>query len=147
MSNSKLSITLVDAYSRTTTKVFEIDDAATVAEYQAVATDVVGKIEDVTDCGVTRVDLVLKGIGAGFDVTPGANVDVGATFTGWVAGGNGKKASVKVPSIKPALVDPDGSVPLSGVVATWLAEYEEANDLYCSDGEHIDAWIRGSLDK
>ena len=147
MSNSMLSLTLVDSYGRTTVKRVEIEDHETLADYLDIAGDYTDALEDVTDLGLVRCDLILQGFQAGFDVTEGSNVDVGATFVGFIHDGNGKKASLKLPGIKASLVDPDGSVPIEGVTETWLDLYEFNGDAMLSDGEQIDSWISGALDK
>jgi len=142
-----LSVTLQDDYGRLTRRRYEMDEQSTLADYITAATSFIGALEDVTDLGAIRVDLVLEAIVSGFAETAGANVDVGATFTGNVYGGNGKRASMKLPGIKMSKVDPDGSVPLTGDIGTWLAEFENGEDFMLSDGEQIDAWVRGVLDK
>jgi len=142
-----LSVQLADAFGRVTRRSYEIDTQVDLAAYQAVVTSFIGALEDVTDLGLVRADIVIPATAGGFDVTEGANVDVGATFSGLIVDGNGKRASHKVPGIKLALVDPDGSVPIDGVVATYLGEFEDGEDFKLSDGEQIESWTRGTLDK
>ncbi|MCK5292680.1 MAG: hypothetical protein KAR39_11780, partial [Thermoplasmata archaeon] len=81
-----------------------------------------------------------------FAETAGANVDVGATASGWITAGQ-KKASMKIPGIKAALVGSDGAVAISGATATFLALFEDADVFNLSDGEQIDTWIRCALDR
>lgn len=142
-----LSITLGDDYGRTTNKRFEIQEQATLADYGLQIADFVADLEAVTDLGVVKVDLIIQQ--DGYDSLPGtgANVDVGATFSGYLSAGNGKKASMKLPGIQPGLVNPDGSVPISGATATWLEAFETTGQFQLSDGEQIETWIRGVLDK
>lgn len=144
---AKLSVTMQDAYGRTTHRVYGMETQVDLASYAAAAAAFLAALEDVTDLGVTRADIILPVAAAAFAVTAGANVDVGATASGLIDGGGGKKAAMKLPGIKPALVNPDGSVPISGVVATWLAEFEDAADFNLSDGEQIESWIRATLDR
>jgi hypothetical protein len=143
----KVTISLNDSYGRTARKVVEIDEQATIADYITATQSYVNALQAVTDLGAVRVDLILEGIVSGFAVTAGANVDTGATFSGYIQDGDGKKASHKVPGIKPALVNPDGSVPLAGATATYLQEFENGEDFLLSDGEQISSWIKGTLDR
>lgn len=147
MADAWLSVTMVDDYGRTTKRLYEMDEQADLATYGSVITGFLTALAAVTDLGVVRADLLLPGIVAGFAVTAGANVDVGATFQGFIEGGDGKKASLKLPGIKASLVYDDGSVAISGAIATWLAEFEDGEEFMLSDGEQIDSWIRGALDR
>lgn len=142
-----LSVTLRDAFGRTTNKRFEIEEQALLADYSSVIAAFIPTLEAVTDLGVAKVDLLLPQ--EGYESTPaaGSNVDVGATFSGLLAAGNGKKGSVKLPGVTLSLVDPDGSVPITGATGTWLANFETAGDFMISDGETVDSWVRGLLDK
>lgn len=144
------SFTLVDDYGRITHRTFEADQVALLADQITALENVINQLAAVTDLGLVRADLVYVGAGTGFAVTAGANVDVGATFSGYIEAGNGKKASTKVPGIKAALVDPDGSIPLDDAdMEDWLELFvhDTPNSLFLSDGEDIDYWIRGTLDK
>lgn len=142
-----LSLTLADSFGRTTTKLFEMKQELLHADQVLDAQGIITELENVTDLGVIRADIIYRGVDAGFAPTAGSNIDVGATFTGYIVGGNGKKASLKLPGIKLSLVDSDGSVPISGAVDTFLNDFEEDMVLYLSDGEQIDSWISGRLDK
>jgi len=100
-----------------------------------------------TDLGLVRADFIIPVVDPSFAVTADANVDTGATGSGWVEGGNGSKASLKVPGIKYTLVDSDGSVPITGVVATLFAFFEDAADFTLAKGKQIESWIRATLDR
>lgn len=143
------SITLADDYGRQTRKLIEIESKITVTEYETLAGTFKAALLAITDLALVRFDLIIDAIATGFAVTTGANVDVGATFVGYLVDANGKKGSLKVPGIKPALVDPDGSIPIVGAVTTYLAQWLDAtpNEMLLSDGEAIDSWIAGHLDK
>lgn len=144
----KLSVTLIDAYGRTTHRVYGMEDQALLADYTAAAAAFLTDLGGVSDLGVVRADLIINVDGVeATDPVAGANVDVGATFSGLIVDGNGKKASAKVPGIKASLVSADGSIAISGATASYLANFEDEADLNLSDGEQIDSWIRGSLDK
>jgi len=142
-----LSVSMIDSMGRTTKRTYEMDTQSTLADYITAATSFVAALEDVTDLGAIRVDLVITALVEGFDVTEGANVDVGATFSGLIEGGNGKRASMKVPAIKSSLVNADASVPITGVVAAFLGEFEDGEDFKLSDGEQISSWLKGTLDR
>ena len=147
MANPLLSLTLADSYGRQTTKIVEMRDMLLHVDQVAEAVQYIADLEDVTDLGVVRADIIYRGVSEGFDPQAGANVDTGATFTGYLLAGNGKKGSVKVPGIKPALVSADGTIQITGVVATFLENYEESDNLFMSDGEQVESWISGRLDK
>lgn len=142
----KLSVTMDDAYGRTTTRVYGMEDEALLANLQTSAGAFLTALEAVTDLGVVKANFIIPVTDPAFAETAGANVDVGATASGWVEAGM-KKASLKVPGIKPALVGSDGSVAITGAVATFLALFEDAADFNLSDGEQIDTWIRAALDR
>lgn len=144
------SLTLVDDYGRQTRKVIEMKDLTLLVDQITALEAVITQLAAVTDLGLVRADLIYEGAGTPFAVTAGANVDVGATFSGYLEAGNGKKASTKVPGIKAALVDDDGSIPLDDAdMEDWLELFVEDTPytLMLSDGETIDYWISGSLDR
>lgn len=145
------SVTLADDYGRTTRKLIELSGETLLADYVTLAGTFSTKLEAVTDLAVIRMDLVIDDIDAGFAVTAGANVDVGGTFTGYVyEGGNGKKASLKLPGIKASMVNGDGTIDMTdAAIIAFLAHWLQATPSSCliSDGEEISSWIRGKLDK
>jgi len=144
---TKLSCTMVDAYGRTTHRVYGMEDQALLADYVIAAGAFLTALEAVTDLGLVRADFIIPLASPEWGVIAGANVDTGATASGWISLGGGKKASMKMPGIKAALVAADGSVAVSGAVATFLGEFEDAEDFNLSDGEQIETWIRAALDR
>jgi hypothetical protein len=142
-----LSLTFADSFGRTTTKLFEMKNEVLHADQVLDAQGIIAELANVTDLGVIRADIIYRGVDEGFAPTAGSNIDVGATFSGYIVDGNGKKASLKVPGIKLSLVDSDGTVPITGAVETFLNDFEDGMVLYLSDGEQIDTWIKGALDK
>lgn len=144
-----LSLTFQDSYGRRTRKLIEMEHQALHADQVAVAVAFSTALEAVTDLALVRADIIYQAVDAGFDAVAGSNIDVGATFSGVLYDSDGEKASFKLPGIKASLVDPDGSVPLTGVVGTALAFFVETTpyDLMLSDGETIDSWLSGTLDK
>lgn len=148
MADYELSLQMVDSMGRTTTKRIEMKPDVLLADMILAGQAVVDALEDVTDLGVVRGDIVIKAALTGFAVTEGANVDVGATFSGYIEGGNGKKASHKVPGFKASLVNEDATITLDGVTATYLGKFVDPGYIaMLSDGERIDAWIKGALDR
>lgn len=145
---SFLSLTYVDDYGRTTKRIVEIESQALLTDYETKAAAYVTAVTPMTDLGLVRVDLVLQAIATGFAVSADANVDVGATFSGILAAANGKKASHKLPGIKDALVEADGSVDIANVtVKAYIDQFLTAGDYMLSDGQTIETWLRGSLDR
>lgn len=143
---TKLSITMDDAYGRTTKRVYGMETQTLLADYVFSAAAFATALAAVTDLGLVKMNLIIPVTGEEFAETAGANVDVGATASGWIDSGM-KKASLKVPGIKASLVAADGSVAITGVVATFLALFEDAADFNLSDGEQIEDWIRAALDR
>ena len=142
------SLTFVDSRGRTTVRRLEVEDQTLLATYQSLAASLMTEYEALTDLGLLRMDLVLS-MGETFTVTADSNIDVGATFSGFVDGEGTKKASLKVPGIKMALVEGDGTIKLdTAAIDAWLDRYlASGGDLLLSDGEQIGSWIKGSLDK
>lgn len=143
---TKLSLVLEDSYGRTTARVYGMEDEVLLADYQTNAAAFITALTAVTDLGCVRGTIIIPVTNPAFAKTAGANVDVGATASGWIEDGM-KKGSLKIPTIKPALVSADGSVAITGVVATFLALFEAAAKFNLSDGEQIESWIRAKLDK
>ena len=143
---TKLSVTFDDAYGRTTNRVYGMETEALLVDLQTAAAALITAVTAVTDLGCVKANIIIPVTDPTFAETAGANVDVGATASGWVDAGM-KKASMKIPGIKPALVAADGSVAITGAVATFLALFEDAAAFNLSDGEQIESWIRAALDR
>lgn len=142
-----LTVSLIDSRGRTTKRRYEITEQADLAAYIAVCSSLIGALQAVTDLGLTRADMIITHPTEGWAAVADSNVDVGATFSGLIEEGNGAKASHKVPGVKMSLVGGDGSIALTGVVATYLAEFEDGEDFTLSNGDQIETWLKGSLDK
>jgi hypothetical protein len=142
-----VSVTLVDAFGRTTNRRYELEPQLDLATYETVVADYVADLLAVTDLGLVKADLILPQLGLGSTPEVGANVDVGATFSGLLEGDEGKKASIKLPGIAMVNVNPDGSVPITGVVEEWLGNFETGGVFLLSDGESIESWLAGALDR
>jgi len=123
-----------------------METEALLADLQTAAAAFITAVTAVTDLGCVKANIIIPVTAPTFAETAGANVDVGATASGWVEAGS-KKASLKIPGIKASLVDADGSVPITSVVATFCALFEDTGAFNLSDGEQIDTWIRAALDR
>lgn len=144
-----LSLTLQDAYGRETSKRIELETQATLLEYDTLATAIVTDLQVITDLAIVRADVILNNL-LELSATPaaGANVDVGATFTGELAGEANRKASHKVPGIKDTYIGAEGTIDVAQAgVVTYLAHFLEAGSALISDGEEMGSWIRGRLDR
>jgi hypothetical protein len=148
MAYDKLSLSFADAYGRETKRIVEVATEDTRAEMVAAAAAFSTLLEAVTDLRLVRADWIVQAVDTGFAVTPGANVDVGGTVSGYLADGNGKKGSLKIPGIKASMVKANGELDLTDEdLAAFLAQFESEGDCYISDGESVDTWIKGVLDK
>jgi hypothetical protein len=102
----------------------------------------------VSELQIVKAQLLLPVAGCPYGAVGAAGkISKGCTISGYVDGGDGKKASVKIPSPEAAFVNPDGTILLTGGMATFLAHFEAAGDCFLSDGEDIESWIRGLEDK
>jgi len=146
---AKLSCRMGDAYGRTTNRVYGMETQALLADYVTAYTAFLTALAAVTDLSLIKADLIIPVSGQDWAVTAGANLDTGATASGWIDAGLGKKASMKIPGIKAALVSADGTVALSGATITFLDEFLSTGDFNLSDGEQIEVagWIRATLDR
>jgi len=117
-----------------------------LAQMQTDAAELLTALAAASDMGCVKATVSFDVTSPEYAETAGANKDVGATFSGWIDAGM-RKGSMKIPSIKPALVAADGTVAITGVVATFLALFEDADVFNLAHGNQIEAWIRGTLDK
>jgi len=143
---TKLHLTLDDDHGRTTHRTYGMEEVTTLAQMQTDAAELLTALEAVSDLGCVKASISFDVTSPEYAQVADANVDTGATFSGWVDAGM-KKASMKIPGIKYSLVGADGSIAIAGAVATFLALFEDADVFNLSDGEQIEAWIRGSLDR
>jgi len=123
-----------------------MEPEALLADIQVNVAAFLAALEAVTDLGCVKANIIIPATTPEWAETALASVDRGGTFSGWVNEGM-KKASLKIPGIKLSLVAADGSIADAGVTATFLDEFEDAADFNLSDGEQIESWIRGALDR
>lgn len=146
-----LSLTLLDGFGRETSKRVEMTDQILLADYITNANLFMDALNDITDLQILRAAMVITD---GLDIPAkdpaGSNVDVGATFVGFVGDGDGKKAVFKVPGITMSYVGPQGVIDVTeSDIATFLDLFGDPpdNKFRLSDGEWIEEWITGTLDK
>lgn len=146
---AKLSLTILDAFGRTTSKVVEFTDQIDLATYGTWTANYVAALDAIIDGQVVRADLILEGITAGTAApVANANVDVAALFQGYVDQSLGKKATLRIPTFDPDLVSPDGTIDLTNAsVDAFLDWYSDVNGATISDGEDVEAWISGRLER
>jgi hypothetical protein len=123
-----------------------MEPEALLVDIQTNVAAFLAALEAVTDLGCVKATILIPATSPEWAETALSSVDRGGTFSGWVDEGM-KKASLKIPGIKLSLVAADGSIADAGVTATLLDEFETAADFNLSDGEQIESWIRGTLDR
>jgi hypothetical protein len=143
------SFTLIDSHGRTTKRVIQAVEVALKADQITDLEATIDDLEAITDLGLVRADIIYTAAGTPFAVTEDSNVDVGATFTGVLYNKNGKKASIKVPGIKMEFAELGVIAPSQEAIAAWLDRFVEdtPHNLMCSDGETMESWTAGSLDR
>ena len=146
-----LSLTLVDGYGRETTKRLEFVDQVLLADYVLVSNDFMTELNACTDLQIIRASMnITDGLSIPAKDPAGSNVDVGATFVGYIQDGEGKKATWKLPGVDMGKVGPGGVIDvtdadIAALLNNWL--YTHPNTFLLSDGESISEWITGTLDK
>ena len=151
MGRDYLSVTLVDGRGRETSKRIEMVEQILWADLVTNANNVLTELDAVTDLQIIKADLVIQNeLSLPVKDPADSNRDTGATFVGYVQGGGGKKATLKVPGFPMSKVGDGGFIDLTDTdVAAYLANWlESAPHLaLLSDGENISSWIQGTLDR
>lgn len=146
-----LNLTLIDGFSRTTTKRIELTDQLLWADLLSNAEAVMNALLAVTELNIVKAHIQTDdGLTIPSQDPAGSNVDVGATFSGYLGDTTGKKGSLKIPGFPLAKVGAQGSIDLADVdVAAYLDLYGDPpdNKAKISDGEWVGTWIAGTLDK
>lgn len=141
-----LSVKLVDGHERNTTKKFKVFDAIDYVGALALAALFITDLEAVTGCGVVDYSLATK-VPVGSAFTAGANLDAGATFSLFIGGVPGKKGTNKVPAPVEAILGPAGSIDMTDVIVTNYAANFTSGFVLVSDGETVDSFESGKLDR
>ena len=146
-----LAVTLQDGFARTTTKRFEMTEQILLADYVANANLLLAALDDIVDLEILKATMNIDdGLVIPSADPTGSNVDVGATFSAFVSGGDGKKASHKVPGITMSFVGPLGVIDVTdATIFAYLDLFGDPPDgkFRISDGEYVVEWIVGTLDK
>lgn len=145
MPKYKLGVTLKDAYNRKTTKEYGIEaaDIATASTLSAafvsdmavisMARVLEYRVSDVTDYTDT--------------VDAGANVNEGLTFSLSIGGVANKSGYTKVPAPIKTVVNSDGTVDMTATAVSGFASHFLSGFVLVSDGEVVDSFNTGKLDR
>ena len=139
-----VSLTLKDAYNRTTRRSFKFDDLTLAGAVVNVGLFVTA-YQDITELQVVESRLTDVNTYAG---APGAgsNIDEGATFRAALDTPN-KYASISVPGIIAAARGPNGVIDMANAdIVTWVGFYESGL-VTASDAETVVTIESGMLDK
>jgi hypothetical protein len=142
-----LHLTLEDTKGRQTKRQVGMETETLLADYLTNITAYAAALEPITDLALIKTVLAIDVTGDEFAATAGASVDIGAKFSGWLDTVPSRKASLGLPGIKDALSGDDGSVPNTGVMATYTALFETAAKFTISHGQQFASWIKGTLDR
>jgi hypothetical protein len=104
-------------------------------------------LAQITDLGVASVRYSFRDSTGAFAAQAGSNRDVGATFQGLNTVGDA--VVLKIPGIKAAKVGAQRAIDLADVdIAAVLAYYATAGGSFSlSDGDTVDSWVKGTLDR
>ena len=144
--NILATLRMQDSFGRIYSKEIETDTQV-LATAQTEIDAFLTVLAAMTDLGVLSVKYSYRDGTQGFAVTAGSNRDVGATFQGLNQVGGG--VALKVPGIKSSLVGAQGTIDLAqGAVAAVLNYYLTAGGSFTlSDGDTVESWVKGTLDK
>ena len=140
-----LSLSVVDASNRMTSKRFTSQTLADWAAAQTAANALIADFMAICEGDVLSSTLSLRTVETD-TVVAGANVDEGATFA--VRKADNYNASHKVPMPVAAIRNTDGIIDITAAVVTdYFANFENGGEWTVSDGEVITALLGGTLDK
>jgi hypothetical protein len=139
-----ISVTYLDGYGRTTTRrVGTVSTTLTAAAADAAA--LIDAMADVSDLGTVKFSIE-ETTGAEAAAGEGSNLDVGATLT--VTLSNTKKFPFRVPGIKAAKLNADGTVKVDDAdILTLIGLFDAEAHLRVSEGDSIVNVLHGTLDK
>lgn len=139
-----VQFSLVDGYGRSASKRFEgtqtlLADAITDGD---ALWDLFAAVSDMGSSNQAYTQNVAAIVAAG----AGANVDAGATIHCRL--NNGKGYAFKIPAIKPALVNADGSIDIAAAAITnFIAQFQVGGNYTVSEGNTVAAILYGELDR
>lgn len=143
MATFEATVTMQDAYARSTTKRYQVE-AVDIAAAITAFTDYLGDLATLSELDVVKYKVSTEATFAD-TVTAGANVDEGATFSFQKT--DGDKVAVKVPGPVASVRQPDGSINIAAVAVTDWAAHFLSGSILVSDGEVATALLSGKLDK
>lgn len=139
----QLTIALRDAFTRRTSKRFDLE-AADHATAMTNAAAFLVEFEDVTGAEVLKYS-VAEAVDGADTPTALSNVDAGITIACDL--GSGKSASLKIPAPEMGFIDPDGTVDMTDIAITSLETFFTDGKVLISDGETVVDFLSGKLDK
>ena len=140
-----ISLTLKDAYSRTTTRRFETV-SSTLSAAQADGAALIAALGDVSIAGIVKAEYAVVDSSVAEAAGEGANVDVGATVHCRLD--NSKLYPLHIPMINISMLNEDGSVKLGDSdMVTYIAQFLTGGHLRVSEGNYVTAAEYGELDK
>jgi hypothetical protein len=146
-----LYLALEDGFGRQTSKRVEMTNQLLLADYILNAEAFMTALLAIVDLNIVKAYIQTDDTLTIPTQDPaGSNVDVGATFSGWLGDAVGKKGSLKVPGFQIGKVGPLGVIDLTDVdVAAFLDLFGDPpdNKFRISAGEYVETWIQGTLDK
>lgn len=103
-------------------------------------------LQTITDLGVLSVKYSYADGSQAFAAVSPSNRDVGATFVG--VNQVGRNVVWKLPGIKDTYIGVEGAIDVANVdIAAVLTYFETGESFSLSDGDTVEQWLRGSLDK
>ena len=140
-----VGFTLQDAYARQGAKSFECVET-TVAAAQAAASDLYTDFGGVSDLGLVKETYSTESLVFGA-AQAGANLDTGGTLRLRV--NDGSVYSMKIPGIKPSLVNSDGSIKAdSEAILAYVANFEASGKFRVKNGtQYVIGILGGELDR
>ncbi len=141
-----LAVTLQDDHERTTTKRFKVFDAIDYAGALALAALFATDLAAISQCGIVKYTLATE-VSVGGAITAEANLDAGATFSLFIGGVPGKKGTNKVPAPVAAIIGAAGVIDMTDVLVVDYAANFTSGFVLVSDGETVDSFISGKLDR
>jgi hypothetical protein len=138
-----VSIQLIDDYGRTTTRRYENTQALAADALTDVAALIVDFLA-VSDLGTVKHDICVATVAAN-GAQSGANKDVGGTLH--VRLNNGKLYPLKIPGIKDAMLNADGSIKIDDEdVIAYVANFLTGGTFRVSEGNYVTDIVSGELD-
>lgn len=145
MADFEGTIKLEDDFTRTTTRKFKVtavDYATALTAWNSFVVDYAA----FTRLGVLWDKLATVNIGTPV-IDTGANLDAGMTIQVSIVGQPGKTASIKIPAPQAAAINSDGTLNLGNALTTTLEANYTSGFVLVSDGEVVEDFIKGKLDR